>query len=466
MQSPDPTDPDPAIRFLASRIDFERATTVPYSQRNFRLDRMRSLLARLGDPQDQLSIVHVAGTKGKGSTAATIASILQASGKRTGLYSSPHLDRLEERLMVDGRECPHAELIALIERIRPVIEAMDAEPCDDPGLSPRPTYFEIVTALAFLRFVDQRVDAAVLEVGMGGRLDSTNVCHPLVSVITSISFDHTQQLGKTLAAIAGEKAGIIKPRVPVVSGVLADEPRGVIEQVASSLASPCVQLGRDFGYHYHPARELQRADRAARMDYHDHLPGGFGKLQELALRLLGDHQAANAAVAIAAVGELRRQGWKISESDIRAGLNQVRWPARIELLRRQPAIVLDAAHNVASIEALVRVLCESFTCPRRILVFATTRDKDARGMLTALLPHFQHVIFTRYQHNPRGTAAEDLAALAAQVCPESSWEIAADPPAAWQRTRQMARAEDLVCIAGSFFIAAEMRSAMAASPIE
>src|SRR4051794_26122956 len=232
---------DEATRFLLSRVDFERTINVPYPQRDFRLDRMRRLLARLGDPQHGLRVVHIAGTKGKGSTAAAIASILRAAGSRTGLYSSPHLDGVEERLAIDGEPCPPHELAALINRIRPVIEIMDREPLDGPSASNRPTYFEIITSLAFLRFAEQNVEAAVVEVGLGGRLDSTNVCQPLVAVITSISFDHMQQLGNTLALIAREKAGIIKPGVPVVSGVTESEPREIIAAIARNRGARLVE---------------------------------------------------------------------------------------------------------------------------------------------------------------------------------------------------------------------------------
>ena len=256
-----------AAEFLTSRIDYERATAVSYDPRDFCLDRMRELLDRLGNPQRGLPIIHIAGTKGKGSTAAMIASILRAAGFHTGLYSSPHLDSLEERLMVDGAICPADELVGLVNRVRPVVAAMDDAGGAGRG-SKRPTYFEIVTALALLRFALCRVDAAVLEVGMGGRLDSTNVCDPLVSVITNISFDHTQQLGNTLAAIAREKAGIIKPDTPVVSGVLSDEPRQVVAEVARVQGCRLVQLGKDFDYTYRPPRNLNQASTWGHMDFH------------------------------------------------------------------------------------------------------------------------------------------------------------------------------------------------------
>jgi dihydrofolate synthase/folylpolyglutamate synthase len=446
-----------ALDFLKSRIDYERTWTVPYGQRDFRLDRMRELLDRLGNPHEGPNIVHIAGTKGKGSTAATIDSILRAAGYRTGLYSSPHLHCVEERLRVDGAICPAEELNELVARIQPAVAAMDARPSDDRGSS-RPTYFEVVTALAWLRFARHGVEFAVLEVGLGGRLDSTNVCQPRVSVITSISYDHMQQLGADLAAIAGEKAGIIKSGVPVVSGVLAPEARAVVAATAAEHDCRLIQLGTDFDYDYRPPRHLERADSWGQMDYREAAADKF-ELANLELALLGEHQGANTAVSVSTVRELGRQGWNISESSIRQGLANVRWPARIEILSRNPVVVLDAAHNVASIEALVRVLDQSFACPRRLAIFATTRDKDLSGMLEVMLPKFDDVIFTRYQNNPRGVDPAALEDLSAGIT-GARRHVCADPAAAWRLAGEIATPDHLICITGSFFIAAEMLAAM------
>jgi dihydrofolate synthase/folylpolyglutamate synthase len=447
-----------ALAFLTSRIDYERSLAVSYGKRDFRLDRMHDLLARLGNPQDALKIVHIAGTKGKGSTAAMIASVLTAAGYRTGLYSSPHLDRVEERLAIDGVICPAAELVELVGLVRPVIEAMDAESAGDEFGATRTTYFETVTALALLHFARQRVDAAVLEVGMGGRLDSTNVCQPIVTVITSISYDHTQQLGTTLAAIAGEKAGIIKPGVPLVSGVQPEEPRAVVLAAARAAGCRVVELDHDFSYTYRPPRHLERQPAEAEVDF-TRKADAAGSFADLRLSLVGRHQGANAAIALATLAEMSRAGYRIPEAAVRRGLSQVRWPARVEVLQRSPTIVLDAAHNVASVEALVEVLQESFSVSRRLLVFATTRDKNLRGMLERLLPAFDEVIFTRYWSNPRGVPPEDLAALATEVSAIPR-VVCADAATAWQAVQARVTPEHLVCIAGSFFIAAEMRAAM------
>lgn len=451
-----------ALDFLYSRINYERVVETPYSRREYRLARMRELLARLDQPQDALRIVHVAGTKGKGSTAAMIAAILSAAGYRAGLFSSPHLNRVEERVSVCGENCTEEQFTALIERLRPVVESMDRAAAAREAIGP--TYFEITTAAALIHFAANKLDAAVLEVGMGGRLDSTNVCLPVVSVITSISFDHMKQLGNTLAAIAREKAGIIKPGIPVVSGVQDDEPRQVIESVRRERGCPIAQLGVDFNFQYRPPKDLDRGEDAAEMHFHQPLRPRAAEYRDLKLRLIGRHQAANAAVAVATVETLIGQGWIVPEAAIRQGLLDVRWPARVELIARRPALVIDAAHNVASIESFVQTIEESFSARRRWLIFATSQDKQVPEMLARLLPRFHGVILTRYLNNPRAVPVDELAEMAHRLIsqgvverPERLPIIAADPAAAWKLAAELAAEDDLICVTGSFFLAAELR---------
>jgi len=453
-----------ALAFLFQRIDYERTLSVPYGAREFRLDRMRELLSRLGDPQQGLPIIHVAGTKGKGSTSAMIASVLSAAGYRTGLFSSPHLDRLEERMTVDGRLCSAEEFAALADVVRPITQEFDRAGQQRHPPEPGPTYFELTLAMALVHFARSGAQAAVLEVGLGGRLDSTNVCQPAVSVITSISFDHMRQLGNTLAAIAREKAGIIKPGVPVISGATAAEPQAVIAETARHQRSPLVELGRDFDFDYAPPCDAGGPAAHGALRYRLASGDRQRTLDDLELGLLGRHQAANAAVALTVFDELIRQGWRIPESAIRRGLAEVRWPARVEIVARRPTVIVDAAHNVASIEALLATLDESFVARRRMLVFATTQEKEIEGMLARLLPRFDRVVLTQYQNNPRAVPPGELAAAAARlgyaptaVCP--------DPAAAWDQVLAMAGEDDLACITGSFFIAAEMRAEMKRRPL-
>ena len=455
-----------AVAYLLGRIDYERMLSVPYCIHEYKLDRMRELLARLGNLQDRLPIIHVGGTKGKGSTSAMIAGVLMAAGLKTGLFTSPHLDRVEERLAIGGVPCPTWRLAELVADLRRVVDPMDAEAARSAGET-GPTYFELTTALALIHFATAGVDAAVLEVGMGGRLDSTNVCNSQLSVITSISLDHTQQLGDTEEKIAREKAGIIKPGVPVISGVCHEGARCVIHEVAAERGSPVLQLGADFDFDYHAAIALDSPGLRPGVASAALLtPGVAGpsidfrnsatRLDGLTLAMLGRHQGANAAVAIAAIKELQRLGWPLSDDAIRRGLAAARCRARVELIGRQPSVVVDAAHNVASIAALLAVLKESFVAKRRRLVFATSRDKDARGMLRLLLPDFDDVTLTRYQENPRGMPAEDLDALARELG-STRHRVAPDPAAAWQSATANAGPDDLLVATGSFFIAAEVR---------
>jgi dihydrofolate synthase/folylpolyglutamate synthase len=450
---------DAALRFLYGRVDYERVQSFPYDAEELKLDRMRQLLHRLGSPQRDLPVVHVAGTKGKGSTSAMLAGILTAAGYRTGLFTSPHLERIEERLAIDGRICSPDELVDLLRQVQPVVEAMDREGSGWPCAN-SPTFFEITTAMALLYFASHKTGAVVLEVGLGGRLDSTNVCRPRVSVITSISLDHMRQLGNTMEAIAWEKAGIIKPGVPLVSGVATAGPREVIRWICRRRHAPLAELGLDFGFEYTPPLHVESAPAMGTLDFHYHSLGRGYDFPGLSLGLLGRHQAANAATALATLDELERSGWTIPEEAVRAGLAGLHWPARVELLGRRPTIIVDAAHNVASVEALLATLGESFAADRRFLLFATTREKDVRGMLQRLLPGFDEIVFTRYLNNPRAVPAEELAAIALQLTGRQ-YPIYADPLQAWRDVRTRAGADDLICVTGSFFIAAEIRRALA-----
>jgi dihydrofolate synthase / folylpolyglutamate synthase len=447
-------DRDAAVRFLSSRIDYERALAVPYGDRGFKLDRMRELLRRLGNPEQGMPLVHVAGSKGKGSTATMIGSILTAAGYRAGLFTSPHIDGVEQRIAVDREPCTSRDLIELVETIKPAVAAMDSQACPEDRRSEcQPTYFEITTAMALVHFLRKKAEVGILEVGLGGRLDSTNVCRPRVSVITSISLDHTRQLGGTLSDIAREKAGIIKPGVPVVSGVAEAEPQEVIREVCRRQDSPLFELQTDFDFVYHAPLLGGSTGRGPSMDY----TGRSGtSYQGLKLRMLGRHQGANAAVALATVDILKKNGWTVPEEAIREGLAQAVCPARVEVVRHDPVVVIDAAHNRASVEALVAALDESFAGRRRWLIFGTTQEKDLCGMLEVLLPAFDRVILTRYADNPRAVEPEDLAAVAEQLTGRRP-PIVVPSEAAWNEARRQATADELICVTGSFYLAAEIR---------
>lgn len=452
------TDRD-ALAFLWQRINYERQPVASYGEQHFKLARMQALLDRLGNPERSLPLVHLAGTKGKGSTAAFTAAILTSAGYRVGVYSSPHLHRVEERLAIDGRACPATTFVALVRQVAPVAVAMDQETAQRFPSETGPTYFELLTAMAFCYFAAQKVDVAVIEVGLGGRLDSTNVCHPRVSAITSISFDHTKQLGSSLAAIAREKAGIAKPGIPLVSGVREQEPAEVIRQTCREVGAPLREVGRDYAHRYHPARPGDDPRQGGELDFASGAGTDRWELSRARLGMLGRHQADNAAVALAVAAELRRQGWSLDEQACRAGLQQASLPARIEVIPGEPVVVLDSAHNVASVEALVETLAERFPRQPRWLVFGTTQDKDLDGMLRALLPAFPRICFTRYLHNPRSVPADELLERARRwesPGPERDRVVAVDPGAAWGWVQAGIRPGELAVITGSFFLAHEL----------
>jgi len=413
-----------ALAFWYGRINYEVRAAKPG---DLKLERMRALLKLLGDPHDRVRLVHVTGTKGKGSTCAILASVLRSAGYRVGLFTSPHLEHVEERVQVDGVPISHAELAARMGEIAPAVRAIERD--GSSGL----TFFEIGTALGFLHFCFRRCDIAVIEVGLGGRFDSTNVCNPLVSVITNVGLDHTAQLGNTLEAIAFQKAGIIKRRVPVVSGVTQPGPREVIRQVAAEMNAPLYEVVPRPS----PAHEVA---------------------------LLGEHQRVNAATATAVIGRLRETGMPIPPVAVVRGLAEVRWPARVELVSRNPAVVLDTAHNVPSAEALVNTLRESFPVRGTTrVVFAVSSDKNYPEMLRVLAGYFDHFHLTKYGHNPRCVPPEKLAAVLAEAAPGKPFTTHPAAREAWAAAWAAADENDLVCVTGSVFLAGELRSVLTAS---
>lgn len=452
-----------AIEYLFSRINYERVASASYSVGDFRLDRMRELLDRLGNPHEQIPAVHVAGTKGKGSTSAMVAGVLTAAGYRTGLFTSPHISAFEERMAVDGTVPAPEQIVELVNAVAEPVAALDKS----PG-SMGPTYFEIATAMAWLFFRHAQAQIAVLEVGLGGRLDATNLCRPEVTVITTISRDHMRQLGSRLDQIAREKAGIIKPGVPLVSGVTAPSALAAIAAEAVERGAPRYQLvrhqaphrpsGYEFDYRYQscqPAQDMWREGSesgAGRVDVFT----GARDWCDLRSPMIGEHQAHNMAVALATVERLIERGWSIPESAVRTGLAKLRWPGRIEMLSHRPTVVVDVAHNWAAVAALLQTLDASFTARRRVLVFAATRDKDVSGMLRQLLPRFDSVVLTCYQNNPRAVPVEDLVRMVQSLSPVPV-HSAADAASAWKLARRIATPADLICVTGSFFIAAELR---------
>ena len=432
-----------AIDFLFGRINYERVQAEAYSTSDFKLDRMRLLLKMMGNPHERIPAIHIAGTKGKGSTCSMLASILKASGYRCGLYISPHITAFEERFTVNGRSPSRSELVGLVNRLMPIIMQMD----NLPGRM-QPTYFELATALAWQHFLESHVDIVVLEVGLGGRLDSTNLCHPLVTVITNVSRDHTHILGSTVRQIAYEKAGIIKTGIPVISGATHVDALEMIETICRDRQTSLELLGRDF--HLIDRRIDQNG--SVEID----VTTARSKWERMPVLLRGPHQALNAALALAVVDQLRLLQRSVTDEAVRDGLRSFNWPARVEFISHRPAVVIDAAHNWESARALVATLSEVPTRGKRILIFAATKDKDVTGILRQLLPVFDTLILTRYVDNPRGVPLDELTVLVEAMTARPA-HTANEPVTAWRLAKRLASDDDLIVVTGSFFLIAELR---------
>ena len=434
-----------ALEYLFSSTDYEKMQHVRYNADTFSLDRMRQMVALMGSPETKYASIHVAGTKGKGSTAAMIHALAGAAGLKAGLYTSPHLVDICERIRVGQGDISREDLRRLIEGARSMIERLRAQ--GDP-----PTFFEIFTALAFAHFAAQKVDLAVIEVGLGGRLDATNVIIPDVSIITAISLDHTEQLGGTLAEIAAEKAGIIKTRVTVVTQPQEPEVMEVIEQACQQAGAPMILVGRDIVCTWEPAQE--NGCLGGRMTVSTHTE----TFPDIFIPLMGEHQAVNACTAIAAARRASPLKKRLPPKTIAAGLRSVLWPGRMEYVPGKPDMLLDGAHNRASMERLMEALAHYFPGWRMVIVFACAADKDVDGMLTVLAQKAAGapVVFTK-SRSPRASAPADLAARFAAHGGAGA-ETAPDLPAALATARGLAGPGGMVVVAGSLYLVGEAKT--------
>jgi len=418
-----------ALDYLYSFVDYSLKHSSELAKADFNLDRMFALMESLGNQQNQYPIIHVAGTKGKGSVSALCASALKAAGYQVGLYTSPHLLDYCERIQVNGAPISHEQLVELVEEIKPHVAKIE-----------KLTTFEITTALAFMAFAKYGVNAAVFEVGLGGRLDATNVVMPKVSVITSLSYDHTAVLGNTLTLIAGEKAGIIKRGVPVVSSPQKDEVLAVLERVAKLSDAELTLVGRDVKYEF-----LESSLDEQKFIIHH---------SSFIIPLLGSHQVENAATAYAA---LKASGISITDEQIQKGFSQVQWRARFEIARRDPPVIFDAAHNQDSFEKLRETLDVYFPDQKVYLIFGASEDKNILAMFAALKPKIQKIIITRADH-PRALEVERIQQLANQAGAES--ELVTPVKAALARALELSSKDrSIVLSAGSMFVTAEVMSA-------
>ncbi len=434
---PDPeTSYNSALDYLYSFVDYSLKHSSELAKADFNLDRMRLLMAELQNPQDHYPTVHVAGTKGKGSVCALVASGLQAAGLRVGLYTSPHLLDYAERIRIDNIPIPHEALVDLVDRIRPVVDRV-----------PKLTTFEITTALAFMYFAQEHVDAGVIEVGLGGRLDATNVILPKVSVITSLSYDHMAVLGNTLAQIAGEKAGIIKPGVPVISAPQQDEALQVLERIAAERKAPFTLVGRDITFKsLGHSLDSQSLEVVSGEDVY-----------AFSIPLLGSHQVQNAAVAAAALWTLRTQRVGIPDAALETGFAAVQWPARFEVIRREPPVIFDSAHNQDSFARLRQALEDYFPGRGVYLVFGASEDKNIPGMFAEIKPKIRQMFITKSFH-PRALEPEKIRDLAEQA--GIPYEMAPSVETAFTRALELSEKDgSIVLSAGSMFVTAEVMAA-------
>ena len=410
-------------------------TSLNIDKMRFGLKAITELLSRLGNPQKSYKTITIAGTNGKGSTAAMISSILHSAGYKVGLYTSPHLVDVRERIAVNGKKITLAEFNRTITYLKNKVE--------QPA-----TYFEFLTAVAFMYFQRQKVDIAILEVGLGGRLDATNVCHPLVSVITNISFDHTQYLGNTLESITCEKAGIIKQKGICITGARQKKVLEILEDVCLSRRAKLYRLNRDI--------EI-RKQKDGLLTYR----GLYRDIKNLTIPLKGEHQLSNAAVALAAIELCAQEGFPANDIAIEAGLKKTRWDARLEILQTQPLFLLDGAHNTAGIAALCRSLKKDFSYRRLILIFGALADKDYRRMLEKIVPLAQIIILT--QLKTERTA--QVSAINETVLKMGRMPVITENVSqAIERALARAGKQDLICATGSFYLAGEVKQAFLNSP--
>lgn len=425
-----------ALDYLYSFVDYSLKHSSELAKAEFNLGRMFALMEELGNPQQQYPIVHVAGTKGKGSVSALCASALQAAGYKTGLYTSPHLLDYTERIRVDGEPISHELMNELIEEIKPAVARV-----------PFLTTFEITTALGFLAFARQGCNAAVVEVGLGGRLDATNIVMPNVSVITSLSYDHTAVLGNTLAKIAGEKAGIIKQNVPVVSAPQNQEALEVLERVARERNSSFTLVGKDVKFE---RLESSLEGQSLHLSSFLFQPPSF----DGQIPLLGSHQVENAATAYTA---LKASGIEISEEAIQKGFSEVKWRARFEVARLDPPVIFDSAHNQDSFEKLRYTLDEYFPGRQVYLIFGASEDKNIPGMFAEMKPKIKKLIVTRANH-PRALEPQKIIELANQAGLDS--EPVSLVESAFLRALELSEKDgSIVLSAGSMFVTAEVMQA-------
>ncbi len=452
------TDPEltfaQAVEFLEQGIDYEKKTSWKYDLKTLDLGRTEDLVAELGNPQERYGIVHVAGTKGKGSTAAAIAHCLVRLGHRTGLYIKPHLITPRERVRMDGRLIDEAAFTRIVAAMKPYVERLRA--LQTPDYEPAPTYFEMLTALALAHFAERDAEWAVVEVGLGGRLDSTNIVTPRCCVITAIGFDHMDKLGETPDAIAAEKAGILKDGVPVVIGRQQyPEALTTLRRMADERGCPRWEVGADVTGSDAAAVSAPADERVGDLGWTFTLHTPSRRYDRLFTPLLGAHQLDNLAAGVGALEMAERHaGLNIDPQRVREAIAEFRIAGRVEVLQSDPLIVLDVAHTVESVRALLDALALHLPGRRLHVVFGCSAEKDLAGMLALLGPRCASSTATQASL-PRAVPAQEVADAARRWLEP---EITTDPWAATEGALSRAGRGDIVCVTGSFLVAGAVRA--------
>jgi dihydrofolate synthase/folylpolyglutamate synthase len=438
-----------AVSFLYKAIDYEKLISYQYNTSTFSLDRMEKLLAYAGNPHKELPCIHITGTKGKGSTAIMISTILEQSGLTTGLFTSPHFIDIKERIQINRQKISAREFTRIMNDLQPYIQYVrEREPSDAP------TFFEILTAVGMLYFRSRQTEMAVLEVGLGGRLDATNVVLPQVSIITNVGFDHMAILGNTLSSIAYEKAGIVKQGVPVVSGVEDPEALLVIEKICKEKDAPLYLFGRDMW-----VEDVQGFDRNGTKGLMCRIKTWLHTYDDIFLPLVGVHQAQNCALVLGALEVMRERGnMSINNDVVQEALSTLYCPARIEVVAKNPIIILDFAHTVDSMRFLKKTLMENFKFNKLILIMGFSQDKDLNNILQEIVVVGDSIIVTKSK-NPRAAEPEDLYQRIEKLCGKQP-EMMDNIRDAIIAAKQIASQEDLICITGSAYVAGEARQVL------
>lgn len=438
-----------ALAYLGQFINYEHRPPASYDPERFNLASFEAFLQILGAPHQAFPSVHIAGSKGKGSTSVLLASILSQAGLRTGLFTKPHLVTMRERTQIDRQLISPEAFAALVSELQTHIDGTGR---DQQGRMR--TFFELSTALSFLHFARSKVDISVVEVGLGGRLDTTNVLQPQVAVLTPIGLEHTHILGDTLAAIAGEKAGIIKPGHEVVSAPQAPEVLDVFTRRCQEQDATLFLAERDFQW---------QVERHTCYGLRLHFEGFGQRVTDLEVPLLGRHQAANAATALAVACRLQRQGWPLTEDHLRAGLAQVHWEGRLEVFSRSPWILFDGAHTVESALCLREALRELFPGRRLRFVLGMAMDKRSEEIIATLAP-VAHAVTTTQAKSPRACDPQALATAVARHGIDV--QVEPDPLLALSKTRAQAAPLDVICVTGSLILLGEIKTRLQGLPLE